>query len=197
MTPRVDPAERRDEIVKAAMRCFARTGYHGTSMDDIVAESGLSKGTLYWHFENKQALFLAMLEAVFEDYGEAFGVVLAGGGSASERVRQLTRLTIKMFIDEKRLAELVVDFWAESRRDEAINQFFRDIYQPYIDMLAGIVEQGIESGEFRQVDARMVASALAAMFDGLPVQAMIGIPVQDYLDADSLADWILNGLLPR
>jgi AcrR family transcriptional regulator len=197
VTPRVDPAERRDEIVQAAMRCFARTGYHGTSMDDIVAESGLSKGTLYWHFENKQALFLAMLEAAFEGYYEAFGAVITGGGAASERVRQLTKLTLKVFMDEKKLAELVVDFWAESRRDEAINQFFRDIYQPYIDTLARIVEQGIERGEFRQVDARIVASALAAMFDGLPVQAMIGIPIEDYLDADSLADWILSGLLPR
>ena len=197
MTPRVAPEERRSQIVEAAIRCFARTGYHGTSMDDIVAESGLSKGTLYWHFKNKQALFLAMVEASFEGMAQTFEQTVSGGGSASERLRNVVALTTEMVVNEKQLADLFMDFWAESRRDEALNQYFRDLYRPYIEMLVELIEQGVESGEFRQVATETVAPVIAAIFDGLLVQAMIGLPVEDYLHADGLVDWMLKGLLPH
>jgi AcrR family transcriptional regulator len=58
MPPRPDvSAERHAQIIKAALACFSRKGYTNTTMDDIVAESGLSKGSLYWYFDSKDDLF--------------------------------------------------------------------------------------------------------------------------------------------
>ena len=51
--PRVDPDEQRAVILAAASACFSRKGFHRTTMDEIVAESGLSKGTLYWYYKSK------------------------------------------------------------------------------------------------------------------------------------------------
>lgn len=71
MSPRPDvSAERRTQIIQAALVCFTRKGYNNTTMDDIVAESGLSKGTLYWYFESKDALFASALMSVFVDVGQ-------------------------------------------------------------------------------------------------------------------------------
>jgi len=57
MPPRPDvSAERRAQIIEAALTCFTRKGYNNTTMDDVAAESGLSKGTLYWYFESKDNL---------------------------------------------------------------------------------------------------------------------------------------------
>ncbi|QTX03935.1 TetR/AcrR family transcriptional regulator [Agromyces archimandritae] len=53
-------ARRRDEILDAAQRCFSRGGYRGTTMADIIAESGLSAGAIYGHFSGKHELFAAM-----------------------------------------------------------------------------------------------------------------------------------------
>jgi TetR/AcrR family fatty acid metabolism transcriptional regulator len=197
VTPRVDPAERRDEIVQAAMRCFARTGYQATSMDDIVAESGLSKGTLYWHFKNKQALFLATLEAIFADMSGAFEQAIARDAPAIERMRALIDVSAKMVTGDRELGGLLVDFWVQTRHDESLNESMRNLLQPYLDLVTQLVEEGIAGGEFRPVHATAVAGALAGMFDGLWLQAMVGLPVEDYVDTDSLADWMLNGLLPR
>jgi len=56
-----DPCGTRDRILAVARSQFAQNGYHGTSMDAIVKEIGLSKGALYWHFEGKSDLFAAVL----------------------------------------------------------------------------------------------------------------------------------------
>src|SRR5215470_5024222 len=55
-------AARRDQIVVAALACFARTGYHATTMADVAAQAGVSKGTPYLYFESKEALFIALHE---------------------------------------------------------------------------------------------------------------------------------------
>jgi AcrR family transcriptional regulator len=55
-------AARRDQIIAAALACFARTGYHTTTMADVATEAGVSKGTPYLYFESKEALFIALHE---------------------------------------------------------------------------------------------------------------------------------------
>ena len=54
------PEVRRAQILDAAQTCLARSGYHLTTMDDVVRESGLSKGSLYWHFDSKEDFDAAM-----------------------------------------------------------------------------------------------------------------------------------------
>jgi len=55
-------AARRDQIITAGLACFARSGYHATTMADVAAQAGVSKGTPYLYFNSKQALFLALHE---------------------------------------------------------------------------------------------------------------------------------------
>jgi AcrR family transcriptional regulator len=55
-------AARREQIVAAGLACFARSGYHATTMADVAAQAGVSKGTPYLYFDSKQALFLALHE---------------------------------------------------------------------------------------------------------------------------------------
>jgi AcrR family transcriptional regulator len=56
----------RGEILDAALACFAARGYHETSVDDIAARAGLSKGAIYWHFAGKRELFLALVDRFSE-----------------------------------------------------------------------------------------------------------------------------------
>ncbi len=55
-------AARRDQIIAAGLACFAQTGYHATTMADVAAQAGVSKGTPYLYFESKEALFIALHE---------------------------------------------------------------------------------------------------------------------------------------
>ena len=55
-------AARRDQIITAGLACFARAGYHATTMADVAAQAGVSKGTPYLYFDSKEALFLELHE---------------------------------------------------------------------------------------------------------------------------------------
>lgn len=68
MTSKIEKAaSTRAKIIAVARRLFATRGYDGTSTEDVLAESQISRGALYYHFENKEALFAAVLEAVEVD----------------------------------------------------------------------------------------------------------------------------------
>jgi AcrR family transcriptional regulator len=56
-------AARQAHILRAAVACFARGGYYGTTMEEIAAEAGIAKGAAYIYFESKEALFLALYDA--------------------------------------------------------------------------------------------------------------------------------------
>ena len=65
-------------FIEAALACFVRKGYVNTTMNDIVVESGLSKGAIYWYFEGKDDLFEAALTSVFESVAEeSMGALMA------------------------------------------------------------------------------------------------------------------------
>src|SRR5260370_32418343 len=71
-------AARRDQIIAAAAECFARAGYHATTMAGIAEAAGVSKGTPYLYFPGKEALFIALYEEW--DCGLAARVDAATGG---------------------------------------------------------------------------------------------------------------------
>jgi AcrR family transcriptional regulator len=73
----------RDQLLSAATRLFAEHGYDGTAIEAVLQEAGVSRGALYHHFANKEALFEAVLEAVEHDIAQA---VLAAAGSAADPV---------------------------------------------------------------------------------------------------------------
>ena len=77
---------RRQQILDAALACFSRRGYHATSMEDIVRESGLSVGALYSYFPSKEELFAALDELRFTRAMERLRGLLQGSGSPTERL---------------------------------------------------------------------------------------------------------------
>lgn len=88
MSERIEKgASTRARIVATARRLFAASGYEGTSTEAVLQESGVSRGALYHHFENKQALFAAVLEAVEIDIADATARATANISNPSEALR--------------------------------------------------------------------------------------------------------------
>jgi AcrR family transcriptional regulator len=72
-TRRLPRQQRREQILRAATEAFARTGFAATSLDDVAAESGVTRMVLYTHFESKTALYQAVLDRMRDRLGEATG----------------------------------------------------------------------------------------------------------------------------
>ena len=179
MSPKVDVAdERRAHIMQAALACFTRKGYNNTTMDDIVAESGLSKGSLYWYFKSKDDLFAEALLSVFMNVGQEAFAALEQCTTASDKLRALAQALVNFCKEAEGFFSLFLEFWASSPRREEAGQLWVGMLVQYKDLVVGIIEEGIRNGEFKAVDAEQLAWVMMAAYDGLAAYIMF-IPDMD------------------
>jgi AcrR family transcriptional regulator len=174
------PEARRAQILEAAFRCFAERGYHAARMDDLARESGLSKGSLYWHFESKEAVFLALFDAL---EAEVFAAWDAEETHAHSIVRMLER---EGEIVLERLAgqRVLLGAWMEFLAHPAARERMRLTYERSRARLRELMRRGIDAGEFR---ADLPMDDTAALLTG----AIEGLALQTFVDADldALAAW--------
>jgi TetR/AcrR family transcriptional regulator, fatty acid metabolism regulator protein len=148
-------AERRRQILQAAVRTFADKGYHTARVSDIAKEAGVAYGLVYHYYESKEAL----LEAIFK---ETWGAMLDTVRSveqldepARERVRKVSEIVLRTW---KRDPDLVRVLVREVTRSAQVHDETQEIELAH-QALQRIVEHGQESGEFRaDLDARLTAT---------------------------------------
>jgi AcrR family transcriptional regulator len=195
MPPRNDPNKTRQLILEAALKCFARKGYLRTSMDDIVAESGLSKGTLYWHFENKSDLFNNLFDLMMGDMVESFlQYELPEDAPASEQLRQLSLMFGATVATDDRITEMPINLMAEVWQVEEFAARYQEMLDQFADQISSIIESGIEAGEFRQVDVKRVTWSILASYDGLILYYMEGIMPDIEAHFETIVDLFVEGL---
>ena len=166
-------AERKNQILDAAMVVFARSGFHEARMDDIVQESGLSKGTLYWYFKSKEEIITAISQRLFATDIEAVESLLKAEGTVSERLQQLMRDRVQGLQEMSDVVAILFEFYAAALHQDGVRQFIQTYFANFYDLLVALIQQGIERGEFRPVNALAAATALDAVFEGLIVRWLI------------------------
>lgn len=184
--PRVTPAHleaRREQILDAARRCFARNGFHATSMHDVIAEAGLSVGAVYRYFASKDELRTAVAE-------ETVGAVLAEMSAIANHEPPLSLVdALARLLDmlEPRLAEpdsfarIAVQAWGEAVRDPELGEFARHVMARVRGALRVLAERARETGELpADADPDAVAAALVALVPGYILQRVLsGQPDRD------------------
>jgi AcrR family transcriptional regulator len=149
------------------MAVFARLGFHEARMDDIVQASGLSKGALYWYFKSKEDIITAISQRLFSMDIEQLEGMLAMEGPVSERLLQLTRARVQGLQRMSDMIPILFEFYAAAVHQEQVRQFIATYFQQFHELLVALIQQGIDRGEFRPVNATEAASALDALFEGL------------------------------
>jgi TetR/AcrR family fatty acid metabolism transcriptional regulator len=202
MSPRiVDKRAKRQEILKAALRVIARIGISDFKMIEIAEEAGVGKGTLYEYFPSKTDLIVGCFGDMVEDWGEFLGRELAEVSDPVERVKMTISSTFEYFAGEQYRLDALFDFYAMGipRRDgkPALIEM-APLYGEMIKQLGEFIQAGVESGQFRPVNADLAASIILAAIDGLFFQ--IALRVVSFEDTElqqQVGEIVLGGLLPR
>jgi AcrR family transcriptional regulator len=199
MSPRPDVSEeRRTQILEAATKVFTQHGFADARMDDIVAESGLSKGALYWYFDSKDAIIVGILDNIFDYETAQVRIIIEGEDNAQSKLKVFVETTIKDMEQIKPLMPIFFDFWSLSVRNKTISQAIKRYYQNFLDLIEPIIEQGIQTGEFRSVDVKETALAIGALYEGT---ILFYIYFPDILDFEkqfrSNLNLILEGLISK
>lgn len=172
--PNPDASEiRKNQILDAATAVFARLGFEHARMDDIVAESGLSKGTLYWYFKSKEEIITAILHRLFTTDIEQFQGLLEVDATVSERLLMLTRYRIAGLEHVSHLIPILVEFYAVTVREDWVRQFIAEYFGNFRTLLVDLIQQGIDSGEFRPVNTIETAVTISAIYEGLMLHWLV------------------------
>jgi AcrR family transcriptional regulator len=176
MSPRPDVSdERRTQILEAAMAVFARQGFDQARMDDIAQEVGLSKGALYLYYKSEDAIISAILQFFFSRAMKKLQGFLESEEPPSVR-DQLLRLNQYYAAEMKWMVSLLplsFEFYAVAARQKTVRQFLKRYFTDYREVLAALVQRGIDRGEFRPVQAERVAITIAALYEGLALLWMV------------------------
>jgi AcrR family transcriptional regulator len=195
MPPRALKQKRRVEIMEATLRCFNRSGYRRTTMDDVVTESGLSKGTIYWHFKDKKNLFLETFDWLINQIGnEITHSLFQESLSPSERLEASLQSIILASESEMEFSTFPLQFLLEMVEDEDFMAHYKELIKAFAEEVQKLIDEGIRSGEFRQVDTEEVAWSLMAAYDGILLYALTGMPGDPLGMGKALTELVIKGL---
>ncbi|MDG2261463.1 MAG: TetR/AcrR family transcriptional regulator [Actinomycetota bacterium] len=188
MAPRLPAAERRDQLLIAALTVFSRDGYHGTSMNDVAVAAGVTKPVLYQHFPSKQSLYLELLS----DVGAQLDAAIVEGVRREEKPNDRMKggLTAYFTFVRDHRAEFELIFGSGAENDPKFNGAVRGIEWSIADHIAVMLR------DLAPPDvAQRLAHGVVGMAEGACRHWLRREPdlEPETLGAD-LADMVWNGL---
>jgi AcrR family transcriptional regulator len=169
-------AARRDQIIAAALACFARAGYHATTMADVAAQAGVSKGTPYLYFQSKEALFIALHEewdCGLADRVSAAIAALPEAGRRSPRqvLHAVASAVAEHVLEQAQTCRVLMEARALAAHEPAIATAVLAADTRTHQQLEGLIAAGIEAGEWpAATDPALAARLFTAGLYGLMAQ---------------------------
>ncbi len=165
-----DPAKQ-DLIRDAAIRVFARKGYHATRAEEIAEEAGIAVGTIYNYFESKAQILLSIFEWEFEEEVGFYESLAKRGMSVQERFREILRAHFARLAESRDLAVVLVR--ERYNGSGEIGEAMAKMQRKMLDRIEKLLQDGIHEGWLRACNVRMVAPALFAVVQSISETAMI------------------------
>ena len=191
---------RPEELVAAALDVFVERGYEATTLADVARRAGVTKGTIYLYFENKEALFKAVVrETIVPVIAQGEALAQSFTGSARDLLERLVREYWRL-VGETRLAGIPKLMMAEAATFPELTRFYYDeVVTRGHRLMAGVIERGVQNGEFRPVNVTVAAKlAMSPLMHAVVVRRAFascmpeGFNVQNYLDTH--IDLYLHGI---
>ncbi|MGH9186536.1 MAG: TetR/AcrR family transcriptional regulator [Acidimicrobiales bacterium] len=193
--------QRREQILAAAKRVFAATGYHATTMADVADAAGVSYGSIYWYFDSKDALFHALMDSEERALRRHIDVTLARLGAGAARntetvFRASVRATFEFFEADRDVVKLL--FRDSLVLGERFDRHLAGIYEGFIADIEKTIAAAQAGGHVIDAPPRMIAFSVAALISQL---ALRRLATDDGMPAGVVADFVvtllLDGLRPR
>ena len=189
----------RQQIIAAASQLFVRKGFFGTSIADLAKATGLTKGALYHHFENKDAIFFAVVESVRQTWNETVVRDVLSTKNAQVRLTTLIENHTRMLSQNEHMCLLLNGLILEM--DDINPQFMATLLDIYIDLtqfITRIIQKGQDVGEIRaDLDASVVAFNIVGMLRAIGCSPVFKHMGADYSEmAAALNQMLLDGVVP-
>jgi TetR/AcrR family fatty acid metabolism transcriptional regulator len=189
--------DKRERILLAAVKVFAKNGFHATRVSEVAKAAGVADGTIYLYFRSKDELLVSLFEDRVNRLLSYMQDELPKLTSAPAKLRRVIELQLGLLEGERDLAEVVTVILRQSTK--LIKEYAAPKFLAYLDAIAKVVSEGQAAGDFRKdVSPHLVARATFGALDGIALLWALGRAEQGALarSAGQLADVMLRGLAP-
>jgi len=158
-----------NKIIQAALEIFVRKGYHGTSVHEITAKAGLTKGALYSHFNSKGDLLLRIIEEFKSRFiGGMIDTLKNSPGNALNRIHDVISFNSRFALENQYLCVFLTFLTTELNTDVDFEPALKGVYLEYRKVISEIVSLGIRQGLFKKnLDPDVTALTFMALHDGV------------------------------
>tara|TARA_B100001250_G_C19766008_1_gene774785 strand:- start:375 stop:965 length:591 start_codon:yes stop_codon:yes gene_type:complete len=187
--------KRKDQILDAALSVIVEHGYDRSRMDDIVQSSQLSKGAIYWYYKSKKEVYLSLVDYWVKRYNAGFIDNLEQHHTASEQLKGLFDYFIDQYETDPTAFKILVEFWSLSGRDKDFNKKLQRVYSDFLEYVVHIIQKGVDSGEFRNVDPRITSLSILINIEGINWFTLFeksGVDAHEYIE--TISAFIIAGV---
>lgn len=180
--------DKRQRILDAAVRVFAKKGYHGAKVAEIAKKAGVADGTIYLYFRNKEDILVSLFDEVMEEHISQARAEIARVGGAPEKLRVAAQHHLKLFSGNE---DLAVVFQVELRQStKFLERFTASWLQDYFKLLQDVIAEGQRDGTIRpDLPKKLATKALFGILDEMVTSWTLGR--KDY-DVGNLAEPVVD-----
>jgi len=181
-------ANTRERLLGAARRVFARSGFHGASVEEVASEAGFSTGALYSNFTGKEDLFLALMEREINEHAREIAQAVSARDSMAERATGGARQWMIMIEREPEVLLLFMEFWAYGVRDAQVRPKVAARFAQVRELLTKLIADVVREFDLElDIPAEQLAVAIDALADGIARQKLA--------DPDAVPDELMGRVL--
>jgi TetR/AcrR family fatty acid metabolism transcriptional regulator len=165
--------DKRDRILKAAIKVFAKNGFYATRVSEIAKAAGVADGTIYLYFKNKDDVLITIFEEGITQLLTILRKVAESDEAFDKRITRIIELQLGLLEEQRDLAEVITVNLRQSSR--LLKQYATPLFMQYIDVIAGVVRDGQQEGAFRpDLNPRVVARSLFGALDAILLTWALG-----------------------
>jgi len=189
---------RKDQILDAALTVLVQNGYEGSRMDDVVSESQLSKGAIYWYYKSKKAMYLDLVNFWVIRYSATINHLVENDQVAPDQLKSLFNYFIDQYESDPDPFIALTEFWSMAQKDDDFRAKLQKVYSQFLEVLEKIVAKGVKDGDFKKLDIRITAMSIMLNVESINWFTLFdthGVSARDYIQ--TISDFILAGLLKK
>jgi TetR/AcrR family transcriptional regulator, fatty acid metabolism regulator protein len=195
----VEKRDKRERILAAAERIFARHGFFAAKVSDVAKEAGVADGTIYLYFKNKDDLLISLFERRMQQVNETLKTAVSKFKSPREQLRSFVKAYLQLVHDEPTAAEVLTIELRQSSK--FMKEYENPEFADFLRLLGGIIAAAQDKGEIdSSIPAHVAARMIFGMLDELalawvlakqPLPAASGARPKKF-DIVRAADWVIT-----
>lgn len=163
--------EMRETLARSALTLFSQHGLNSVNLDVIAAHAGVTKGSLYWHYNSKKEVILAACAQYYRNWQQRAHAELSAAGDPLKQLDRLLRFSVQNCLFDRENRLFSTEVFAMSLQDDEVRTGWAQFYDTVREMFVGLVQAAVARGQLDVPDPRQAVDWMLATLEGIKQRA--------------------------